>query len=114
MTNVVPNNVEQIKCGVQCPQKSIMVFSDQLLCTQIGIGYVGRIPLVENPDKYGQLKRMPMHFMYFIKVLECVIFCKIYDRHATLRREVLKTSFVLFFLEVHNRIFCDKFLQPRL
>jgi hypothetical protein len=91
-----------------------MVFCDQLLCTQMGIRYVGMIPLVENLDKYGKLKRMPMHFLYFIKVLECVVFYKVYDKHATLKQKVLKTSFVLFFLEVRNKIVCNKFLQPRL
>jgi hypothetical protein len=57
---------------------------------------------------------MPMHFLYFIKVLECVVFCKVYDRHAILMWEVLKTSFVLLFLEVRNKIGCNKFTQPRL
>jgi len=31
----------------------IMVFYDPLLCTQIGINYVGMIPSVENPNKFG-------------------------------------------------------------
>jgi hypothetical protein len=51
----------------------------------MGIRYVGMIPLVENLDKYGQLKRMPMHFSYFIKVLDCIVFYKFYDKHATLK-----------------------------
>jgi hypothetical protein len=52
----------------------------------MGIIYVGMIPSVENPNKYDQLKRMPMHFLYFIKVLERVVFCKVYDKHATLKQ----------------------------
>jgi len=75
--------------------------------------YIIWVPFITYMHKNGDLKRMPVHFLDFMIILEDVVFCNVNCKQYKIFWKRLHTCVILFILKVIHIVVINEFLQSR-